>query len=282
MADSRPIGVFDSGVGGLTVARAILDLLPHEPMIYIGDSARYPYGPRPLEEIRRFGLEIAADLVGRDVKMLVVACNSVEVVAITDVAAAHDTPVVGVVDPGARAAVRATRNGRIGVIGTVATVASRAYDRAVLRMAALAQDLRHPPFDAPGFRVEFTSQACPLFVERVEAGDTSSKELQEAAVEYLTPLKEAGVDTLILGCTHYPLLSGLISVVMGPDVVLISSAEETARDVYAALLRDDLLRSGSAEPPRHEFLTTGDPGSFRELGRLFLGPEIDGVERADG
>jgi glutamate racemase len=280
MADSRPIGVFDSGVGGLTVARAILDLLPNEPMIYLGDSARYPYGPRPLEEIRRFGLEIAADLVQRDVKMLVVACNSVEVVAIADVAAAHDTPVVGVVDPGARAAVRATRNGRIGVIGTVATVNSRAYDRAVLRMAALAQDLRHPPFDAEGFRVEFTSRACPVFVERVELGDTSSKELQEAAVEYLTPLKDAGVDTLILGCTHYPLLSGLISVVMGPDTVLISSAEETAKDVYAGLLRDDLLRADPS-PPRHEFLTTGDPDSFRELGRLFLGPEIDGVGRAD-
>jgi glutamate racemase len=280
MADSRPIGVFDSGVGGLTVARAILDLLPNEPMIYLGDSARYPYGPRPLEEIRRFGLEIAADLVQRDVKMLVVACNSVEVVAIADVAAAHDTPVVGVVDPGARAAVRATRNGRIGVIGTVATVNSRAYDRAVLRMAALAQDLRHPPFDAEGFRVEFTSRACPVFVERVELGDTSSKELQEAAVEYLTPLKDAGVDTLILGCTHYPLLSGLISVVMGPDTVLISSAEETAKDVYAGLLRDDLLRVDPS-PPRHEFLTTGDPDSFRELGRLFLGPEIDGVGRAD-
>src|SRR4051794_21770181 len=146
-------------------------------MIYVGDSARYPYGPRPLEEIRRFGLEIAAQLVSRDVKMLVVACNSVEVVAITDVAAAHDTPVVGVVDPGARAAVRATRSGRIGVIGTVATISSRAYDRAVLRMAALAQDLGHGPFGAPGFRVELSSQACPVFVERVEAGDTSSKEL---------------------------------------------------------------------------------------------------------
>jgi glutamate racemase len=281
MPDSRPIGVFDSGVGGLTVARAILDLLPNEPMVYVGDSARYPYGPRPLEEIRRFALEIAGDLVRRDVKMIVVACNSVEVVAITDVAAAHDIPVVGVVDPGARAAVRATRNGRIGVIGTVATVNSRAYDRAVLRMAALAGDLRHPPFDGEGFRVEFFSQACPVFVERVERGDTSSKELQEAAVEYLTPLKEAGVDTLILGCTHYPLLSGLISVVMGPEVVLISSAEETAKDVYAGLLRDDLLRSDTTEAPRHEFLTTGDPDSFRELGRRFLGPEIDGVGRAE-
>jgi glutamate racemase len=280
MPDSRPIGVFDSGVGGLTVARAILDLLPNEPMIYVGDSARYPYGPRPLEEIRRFALEIAGDLVRRDVKMIVVACNSVEVVAITDVAAAHDIPVIGVVDPGSRAAVRATRNGRIGVIGTVATIASKAYDRAVLRMGALAQELGHPAFDRDG--VELFSQACPVFVERVEVGDTSSKELQEAAVEYLTPLKEAGVDTLILGCTHYPLLSGLIQVVMGPDVLLISSAEETAKDVYAGLLRDDLLANANpSEPPRHEFLTTGDPEAFRELGRRFLGPEIAGVGKAE-
>jgi len=278
VADSRPIGVFDSGVGGLTVARAIIDLLPNEPLVYIGDSARYPYGPRPLEEIRRFALDIAGALVRRDVKMLVVACNSVEVAAIADLAAAHDTPVVGVVDPGARAAVRGTRNGRVGVIGTEATVASRAYDRAVLRMAALPGELAHPPFDGEGFRVELFSRACPVFVERVERGDTSSKELQEAAIEYLRPLKEAGVDTLILGCTHYPLLSGLISVVMGPDVLLISSAEETARDVYAALLRDGLLRSDDG-PPAHEFLTTGDPRSFRELGRRFLGPEIEVVNR---
>ncbi len=273
MPDSRPIGVFDSGVGGLTVARAVLDLLPNEPIVYVGDSARYPYGPRPLEEIRRFALEIAGDLVNRYVKMLVVACNSVEVAAIADVAAAHDTPVVGVVDPGARAAVAATRNGRIGVIGTEATVASRAYDRAVLPMAALARDLGHAPFGGDGFRVELFSEACPVFVEAVERGDTSSKELQEAAFEYLQPLKEAEVDTLILGCTHYPLLSGLISVVMGPGVVLISSAEETAKDVYAALLRDDLLRRDPG-PPEHVFLTTGDPAAFQRLGQRFLGPEI--------
>jgi glutamate racemase len=208
-----------------------------------------------------------------------VACNSVEVAAIADVAAAHDTPVVGVVDPGARAAVRATRNGRIGVIGTEATIASRAYDRAVLRMAALAEDLRHPPFDADGFRVELHAAACPVFVERVERGDTSSKELQEAAREYLEPLRRAGVDTLILGCTHYPLLSGLISLVMGPEVVLISSAEETAKDVYAALLRDDLLRTDPG-PPEHRFLTTGDPVAFQDLGRRFLGPEIADVGEA--
>jgi glutamate racemase len=272
--------VFDSGSGGLTVARAILDSLPGESLLYVGDTARFPYGPRPLDEIRGYALEVAAYLVGRNVKMLVVACNSIEVAAIGEVTEAAGLPVVGVIDPGVRAAVRATHNGRVGLIGTEATVASRAYDRSVLRMAALAQELRHSPFDAEGFRVELVSRACPVFVERVELGDTSSKELQEAAVEYLEPLKAAGVDTLILGCTHYPLLSGLISMVMGPDVLLISSAEETAKDVYAGLMRDGLTRTDEG-PVVHDFLTTGDPGSFRSLGRRFLGPEIDAVRRTN-
>jgi len=266
MPDSRAIGIFDSGVGGLTVARAILDLLPHEPVVYVGDSARFPYGPRPLDEIRRFALEIAGYLVNQDVKMLVVACNSVEVAAIADVATAHDTPVVGVIDPGARGAARATRNRRVGLIGTQATVASRAYDRAV----ALADP-----------RIELVSQACPVFVEAVERGDTSSKALQEAAHEYLDPLNAADVDTVILGCTHYPPLSGLISLVMSPEVVLISSAEETARDVYAELFRSDLQREED-DRPRHRFLTTGDPASFQAVAERFLGPEIAVVAQASG
>ena len=262
MSDSRPIGVFDSGVGGLTVARAIFDLLPHERVLYVGDNGRFPYGPRPLEEIRRFGLEIAGYLVGRDVKMLVVACNSVEVAAIADVADAHGVPVLGVVDPGVRAAVRATRDRRIGLIGTEATVASGAYDRAVA---------------AIGAGVELFSAPCPVFVEHVEAGDTSSDELLEAAQRYLEPLVREGVDTLILGCTHYPMLSGLIQYVMGEDVVLVSSAEETAKDVYAALREGSLLRDATDEPG-HEFLTTGDPGQFRRIAHHFLGPEVVGVD----
>ena len=261
MSDPRPIGVFDSGVGGLTVARAIFDLLPHEPVLYLGDNGRFPYGPRPLQEIRRFGLELAADLVERDVKMLVVACNSVEVVAIADVAEAHGVPVVGVVEPGARAAVRATRNHRIGLIGTEATVTSGAYDLAI---------------SATGARVELFSAACPVFVEHVEAGDTSSDELLEAANRYLEPLVREGVDTLILGCTHYPMLSGLIQYVMGEDVVLVSSAEETAKDVYAALRDGGLLREGTDEPT-HAFLTTGDPERFRRIAHHFLGPDVGGV-----
>ncbi len=265
MPDHRPVGIFDSGVGGLTVARAVLDLLPHEPILYLGDNARFPYGPRPLSEIRKFALEIAAYLVSRDVKMLVVACNSVEVAAIRDVAEAAGVPVVGVIDPGARAAVHATRNGLIGLIGTEATVASGAYDRAVA---------------ATGAEVALRSRACPAFVEYVERGDTSSDELLDVARGYLLPLQEGGVDTLILGCTHYPLLSGLISYVMGPDVVLVSSAEETAKDVYAALLRQD-LRNAQAGPPRHEFRCTGDPEQFQTVAEVFLGPEITQVGAAE-
>jgi len=261
MSDERAIGVFDSGVGGLTVARAIFDLLPHEPILYVGDNGRFPYGPRPLEEIRAFGLEIAGYLVERDVKMLVVACNSIEVAAIADVAEAHGVPVVGVIDPGVRAAVRATRNGRIGMIGTVATVESRAYDRAVA---------------ATGAAVELSSRACPVFVEHVEAGDTSSDGLLEAARVYLEPLVREGVDTLILGCTHYPMLSGMVQMVMGEEVVLVSSAEETAKDVYAVLRNASLLRE-TVDDPRHAFLTTGDPLQFARVAHHFLGPKVDGV-----
>jgi glutamate racemase len=256
MADRRPIGIFDSGVGGLTVVRAVLDLLPQEPVLYFGDTARSPYGPRPLEEIGTFARQIAAFLLGRDVKVLVVACNSVEVAAIEDLTDRSGIPVVGVIDPGVRAALRATRNGRVGIIGTEATVASGAYERAVRRAG-----------DA-----ELFSAACPSFVPYVERGDTTSDELLEDARSYLRPLTEAGVDTLILGCTHYPLLSGLLQVVMGPDVVLISSAEETAKDVYATLIRHDLLETEGVLP-RHEFLCSGDPAAFLSLASRFLGPE---------
>jgi glutamate racemase len=261
VSDRRPIGVFDSGVGGLTVVRAIVDQLPHEPILYVGDNGRFPYGPRPLEEIRGFALEIAGSLVDRDVKMLVVACNSIEVAAIADVAGAHGVPVVGVIDPGARAAVRATRNARIGLIGTEATVASGAYARAIA---------------ATGADVRLVSAACPAFVEHVERGDTSSDELLRLARGYLEPLSADGVDTLILGCTHYPMLSGLIQLVVGEGVVLVSSAEETAKDVFSALRTFDLLRDEPSEPV-HTFLTTGDPEQFRRIAHHFLGPALVGV-----
>jgi glutamate racemase len=260
VADPRPIGVFDSGVGGLTVARSILDLLPGEPLLYVGDTARFPYGPRPLDEIRSFALEIASYLVERGVKMLVVACNSIEVAAIREVTGAAGTPVVGVIDPGVRAAVRATHNGKVGLIGTEATVASGAYDRAV---------------DRTGAKVRLVSQPCPRFVEFVERGDTASPELFALAREYLAPLQAQGVDTLILGCTHYPMLSGLLTEVMGRDVALISSAEETAKDVYTVLVDQGLRAEGGS--PVHEFVCTGDPTQFRDVAARFLGPSIPDV-----
>jgi glutamate racemase len=255
VSDPRPVGIFDSSVGGLTVARAIIDLLPHEPLVYVGDSARFPYGPKPVEEIRRYALEIASYLVSRDVKLLVVACNAVEVSAIGDIAVSADIPVVGVVNPGARAAIRATRNGVVGVIGTEATIATGAYQRAVGSAATLH------------------AVACPAFVDHVERGDTSSPALRAVAREYLEPLMRAGIDTLVLGCTHYPLLSGLLQMELGPHVVLVSSAEETAKDVYGELVSRDVLAS-AGDRPAHEFLTTGEPEQFQRLAEVFLGPEV--------
>ena len=262
MSDGRAIGVFDSGVGGLTVARAILDLVPHEPLLYVGDTARFPYGSKPPEEIRRFALEIADWLVRRDVKMLVVACNSVEVSAIDEITSVAGLPVVGVIDPGVRAAIRATERGMIGLIGTQATVASGAYERSVA---------------ATGADVRLISAACPVFVEHVERGDTTSRELREAARGYLEPLVNARVDTLILGCTHYPLLAGLLQMELGPEVVLVSSAEETAKDTYATLVDEGLLRTETS-PPAHRFLCTGDPDAFGPVADVFLGPELEAVD----
>ncbi|MCJ7832293.1 MAG: glutamate racemase [Actinobacteria bacterium] len=257
MPDGRPIGIFDSGVGGLTVARSVMDLVPKESLIYVGDTANFPYGPRTQEEIKDFAVTIAQYLVERDVKMVVTACNSVEVSAIEDVARAAQVPVVGVIDPGMRAAARVTRTGRIGLIGTEATVSSGAYERAAGRAGA---------------GIELISQACPVFVEHVERGDTTSDALSESARKYLAPLQAAQVDTLILGCTHYPMLAGLIAYVMGPEVTLVSSAEETAKDVYSALLDMDLAVEGDAAAV-HEFLCTGEPQQFQSVAEVFLGAD---------
>jgi glutamate racemase len=264
VSDDRPIGIFDSGVGGLTVARAILEQLPHEPLLYVGDTARAPYGPKPVEDIKRYALEIADLLVHLDVKMLVVACNSVEVTGIQGITDRAAIPVVGVIEPGVRAAVRATRSGVVGMIGTQATVASGAYDRAIA---------------ATGAPVRLHARACPVFVEHVERGDTTSDALREAARGYLVPLIERGVDTVILGCTHYPLLSGLLQLELGPDVVLVSSAEEIAKDVYATLVGGGLQRD-AAGPPEHSFLATGDPAGFQRVAQVFLGPELTDVRAA--
>ena len=257
-----PIGIVDSGVGGLTVARAILDQLPHEPILYIGDTARGPYGPRPLAEVREFAIEIMDQLVTDGVKMIVIACNSASAATLRDARERYDVPVIEVVHPAVRRAVAATRNGRIGVIGTEMTINSGAYNDAF----------------AAALDVEIYSAACPRFVEFVESGVTGGDEILAVARQYLLPLQEADVDTLVLGCTHYPLLTGVLSYVMGDEVTLVSSAEETAKDVYRTLVANHLVRGAFLPEPEYQFFATGDPDSFQQLGRRFLGPEIGTVK----
>lgn len=261
-----PIGIFDSGVGGLTVARAVLDQLPHEPVVYVGDTEHCPYGPRPIAEVRRFALDVLDHLVEEHrVKLLVIACNAASSACLRDARERYPIPVVEVINPATRRAAAATRNGRVGVIGTMATITSRSYEDA---FAAAPQ-------------VELTTAACPRFVDFVERGETWGPELLAAAEEYLAPIVAAGCDTLVLGCTHYPLLTGVISYVVGDGVTLVSSAEETAKDVYRALATADLFRDESLPPPQHRFLATGDPEPFERIGRRFLGPEVGEVARAE-
>ena len=258
MSDA-PIGIFDSGLGGLTVARAVLDQLPHEPVVYLGDTARAPYGPLPIAPVRAHALECLDALVERGVKLLVVACNSASAAVLHDARERYDVPVVEVIRPAVRRAVASTRNGRVGVVCTTATATSGAYADAFTA--------------APHIRV--TTRACPRFVEFVEAGVTSGQELLAVAREYLEPLVEADVDVLVLGCTHYPLLTGVLSYVMGEGVTLVSSAEETAQAVYRELVQRGAVRPDDAPPPRHLFLTTGDPEVFGPLARRFLGEVSD-------
>lgn len=263
MADA-PIGILDSGVGGLTVARAVLDQLPDEAVLYVGDTAHGPYGPKPIAEVRRYALDVLDQLVEQGVKMLVIACNSASAAMLRDARERYDVPLVEVIQPAVRRAVSATRNGRVGVIATRATVTSRAYEDAF----------------AAAPHLDLTTQACPRFVEFVERGVTSGDELLSIAHEYLDPVRDAGVDTLVLGCTHYPLLTGVISYVMGGEVSLVSSAEETAKDVYRTLVAQRLQRPSDLLPPRHRFLATGDPEPFARLARRFLGPEVSVAEHA--
>lgn len=258
----RPIGMFDSGVGGLTVARAVIDLLPHEDLVYFGDTARLPYGPRDRSEIMKFALEIMDALVLENVKLLVVACNSAASVVLDEARARYPVEIVSVIEPGVRAAVSATRNRRIGLLGTEATVSSGAYERAVVATRA---------------NVVLRARACPRFVDFVERGDTASPELLEVAEDYLAPLRGAGVDTVILGCTHYPLLAGVVQYVMGEDVVLISSAEATANEVYARLIDSGTLNP-SRRPGSHRFIASSERGISGDLGTRFLGPEFTDVE----
>ena len=254
---SAPIGIFDSGVGGLTVARAIIDQLPGESILYLGDTARGPYGTRPLAQVREFALEIMDQLVAAGVKAIVIACNTASAAMLRDARERYQIPVVEVIQPAVRRAVSATRSGKVGVIGTNATIDSKAY----LDAFAAAPQL------------SITSKACPLFVEYVESGRTSGDEITKVAQDYLNPMKSAQIDTLVLGCTHYPLLTGVISYVMGNNVTLVSSAEETAKDLFRTLVEADLL-SDQPNQVSHRFVATGDPDKFATLARRFLGPEV--------
>ena len=259
-----PIGVFDSGAGGLTVARALMDQLPDESLTYIGDTAHGPYGPLPIAEVRSHALAVADELVERGVKLLVIACNTASAAMLRDARERYPVPVVEVIQPAVRRAVATTRSGRVGVIATAATVASHAYDDA---FAA-----------APS--IELTSAACPKFVEFVERGVTSGRQVLGLAEAYLSPMRRAGVDTLVLGCTHYPLLSGVVQLAVGDEVTLVSSAEETAKDVLRVLTARDLLRPRERpEPAVREFLVTGDPDSFRRVATRFVGPGVVPVGR---
>ena len=260
--NDAPIGIFDSGVGGLTVARAFRAQLPRESFVYIGDTAHSPYGPKPIADVRRYSLEVLDTLVEQGVKMLVIACNTASAAMLRDARERYDIPVVEVIGPAVRRAVSTTRNGRVGVIGTVGTIGSRAY-----------QDMLEV-----NERLQVFTAACPRFVEFVEAGITGTPEVLAVAEEYLAPLREADVDTLVLGCTHYPFLRGAISYVMGERVTLVSSDDETAGDVYRQLVRGDLLASPDAAASYVYEATGASTDDFTALANRLMGREVRDVQ----
>jgi glutamate racemase len=267
--DGRPIGMFDSGFGGLSVARALIDLAPHEELVYVGDTGRYPYGPRDLDEVRSFAAQIARWLIDEiDVKLIVVACNTASAAALDVLRAELPVPVVGVIDPGVRALAKATRNRRVGVVGTVGTIRSGAYQRAI---GALPVPL------------ELVPASCPGFVEFVERGETRSDQVAVLAERLLAPVRDAGVDALLLGCTHYPFLARTIADVMGRDVVLVSSADETAfevRDILADSEAGDLgVGRRGGKPRTMRVFSSGDVEWFRTVGSRLFGGELGKVRR---
>jgi glutamate racemase len=262
--DQRLIGVFDSGIGGLTVAKEIFQLLPQESVVYFGDTARVPYGPKSPAAVLHYSREAAAFLMTQDIKMLVIACNTATAHAAEQLAAELPIPVIGVVEPGARTAARATQRGRIGVIGTVGTIASGAYDLAVRR---LVEDAR------------VYAQPCPLFVPLIEEGWQDHPATKLVAKEYLQPLHEVDIDVLILGCTHYPLLAKVIGETLGPAVRLVDSAHETAIEVQRVLQENQLLRTNNKDEAVHKFFASDSPMRFKEVGSKFLGGKVLSVEK---
>lgn len=256
MSDPRPIGIFDSGVGGLTVVSRIEELLPNEDIVYFGDTARVPYGTKSKETVTRFSVENVKFLMEHDVKLVVVACNTVSSLSLDFLRRCFRVPLIGVIEPGARAAVSSTRNNKIGVIGTPATISSGAYERAIRKM---------------GPKNSIFTQSCPLFVPLVEEGWIDKDVTREVASIYLKPLKNKKIDTLILGCTHYPILKAVIKKVMG-DVLLIDSAKEVAKEAKTILDSGGLLkRAGS---PDHKFFVSDEPERFMRMGERFLKKRI--------
>ncbi|MBC2078327.1 glutamate racemase [Listeria booriae] len=250
----RAIGFIDSGVGGLTVVKEVLKQLPHEQIYYLGDTARCPYGPRDRDEVNQFTWEMTNFLVERNIKMLVIACNTATAAALVDIRATLDIPVIGVIQPGSRAALKATRNNRVGVLGTIGTVQSMAYPKALKGLNR---------------RVEVDSLACPKFVSVVESGEYKSAIAKKIVAESLLPLKSTKIDTIILGCTHYPLLKTLIENFMGSDVAVINSGEETASEVSALLDYHDLLDQDD-NGVQHRFFTTGSVSIFQDIAQDWL------------
>ena len=260
--NAAPIGIFDSGIGGLTVARAVYERLPHESTVYFGDTARVPYGPKSPETVTRYSLEILDWLLHQGVKAVVIACNTSTAHALETLQKQSPVPVIGVIEPGARAAAAASTAGPIGVIGTAGTIASNAYARAIQRVRGDA-------------RVE--QKACPLFVPLVEEGWFEHHAAALIAEEYLAPLRAAGVGSLVLGCTHYPLLRPLLQRVMGEDVRLVDSGEETAR-VVASVLRERGLEAPGGAAVEHRFVVSDDEARFRQVGARFIGERLGRAE----
>lgn len=261
--DPRAIGVFDSGVGGLTVLHECLVHLPHEDFIYYGDTLNFPYGPKRLSEVRRLAFKAASMLVDLGVKLIIVACNSAAAAALPQLQASFSTPIVGVVLPGARAAVQVTRERRVGVLATEATVSSNAYQHALQSLDA---------------GLEVFAVPCPRLAPLIQEGDVFSEAIEHAAREYVAPLKEAKVDTVILGCTHYPLISPMLRRLLGPQITLINSAEETAQEVGEIMVRKEIGNAEGREGD-YRFFASGDPGEFKEVGARFLQLPIREVNR---
>jgi glutamate racemase len=259
----QPIGVIDSGVGGLTVAKEIMRQLPNEKIIYLGDTARCPYGPRPLKEVKRFTWELTSFLLEKNIKMLVIACNTATAAVLDDIRNELRIPVLGVIYPGARSAIKRTKNYRVGIIGTEGTIKSGAYERALKALNS---------------RLYVTGQACPKFVPLVESGEYDGEIAERIVVEALKPLQNQNLDTLILGCTHYPLLEPLIQKVMGETVNVISSGDETAREISAILQYNGILETDE-DLAEHEFYTTGSKYIFSKIASQWLEVPINNVKK---